>query len=179
MVAQRQIWTRNLIHLPWQLCKVLRGSIIIPPHHVLIKYAVPHHTEVYTDLSQTYLYVKFRILKENGDDLADDSKVHPVTNPFTVCSVVSICTWITNWSPKFKYLSLQSLPWKRVLSRFWRERRSTESCRVLYESEPGVFDMSNAPITDRRVPWLNIKLLNLRVDYISISVCRENICQME
>ena len=43
---------------------------------------VPDHTEYYTDLSQTYLYLKFRILRSNGTNLEADKKVAPINNFF-------------------------------------------------------------------------------------------------
>ena len=33
-------------------------------YHALTEFTIPPHTEFYTDLSQTYLYVKFRIIKK-------------------------------------------------------------------------------------------------------------------
>ena len=70
----------------------MQGTEWVGCHHAPIEFTIPPHTDVYTDLSQIYLYVKFRILKGNGDDLAADSKVYSVNNLFTVCSVVLICT---------------------------------------------------------------------------------------
>ena len=60
-------------------------------HHAPIDILIPPHTEFYTDLSQAYLYIKFRILKQTGEDLDTDAKVFPINNFFTVCSVASIC----------------------------------------------------------------------------------------
>ena len=51
-------------------------------YHAPIEFTIPLHTEFYTDLSQTYLYVKFRILKETGEYLDADSKGYPVNNLF-------------------------------------------------------------------------------------------------
>ncbi|MEW8546194.1 MAG: hypothetical protein AB2693_21965 [Candidatus Thiodiazotropha sp.] len=45
-----------------------------------IEFVVPGHTEYYTDLSQTWLYLKFRILKEDGSNVETDAKVGPVNN---------------------------------------------------------------------------------------------------
>ena len=51
-------------------------------YHAPIEFTIPPHKEFYTDLSQTYFHVKFRILKETGEDLDADSKVYPVNNLF-------------------------------------------------------------------------------------------------
>ena len=51
-------------------------------HHAPIEFLIPPHTEFYTDLSQAYLYIKFRILKQTGEDLDTDAKVFPINNFF-------------------------------------------------------------------------------------------------
>ena len=48
----------------------------------LIEFANPLHIEFYTDLSQAYLYIKFRILQQTGEDLETGAKVFPITNFF-------------------------------------------------------------------------------------------------
>ena len=45
-----------------------------------IEFAVPAQTEYYTNLSQSNLYLKFRILKEDGTNLDDDLKADPINN---------------------------------------------------------------------------------------------------
>ena len=59
-------------------------------YHAPIEFVIPPHTEFYPDLSHAYLYIKFRILQQTGDDLEMDSKVFPI-NFVTACSVASIC----------------------------------------------------------------------------------------
>ena len=49
-------------------------------HHAPIEFLIPPHTESYTDLSQAYLYIKFRILQQTGEDLDRDAKVFPINN---------------------------------------------------------------------------------------------------
>ena len=49
-------------------------------YHAPIVFVVPAQTEYYTDLSQSNLYLKFRILKEDGTNLDDDQKAGPVNN---------------------------------------------------------------------------------------------------
>ena len=51
-------------------------------HHAPIEFLIPPHTEFYTDLSQAYLYIKFRILQQTGEDLDTDAKVFPINNFF-------------------------------------------------------------------------------------------------
>ena len=51
-------------------------------HHAPIEFLMSPHTEFYTDLSQAYLYIKFRILKQMGEDLDTDAKVFPINNFF-------------------------------------------------------------------------------------------------
>ena len=49
-------------------------------YHAPIEFVVPAQTEYYTDLSQSNLYLKFRILKENGSNLDDDQNADPINN---------------------------------------------------------------------------------------------------
>ena len=49
-------------------------------YHARIEFVVPAQTEYYTDLSQSNLYLKFRILKEDGSNLDDDQKAGPINN---------------------------------------------------------------------------------------------------
>ena len=60
-------------------------------HHAPIEFLIPPHTEFYTDLSQAYLYIKFRILKQTVKILTRMQKYFQLTTFFTVCSVASIC----------------------------------------------------------------------------------------
>ena len=45
-----------------------------------IEFIIPPRTEHWTDLSQSYLYVKFKIIKADGQALDADSNVAPVNN---------------------------------------------------------------------------------------------------
>ena len=45
-----------------------------------IEFIIPPQTEHWTDLSQSYLYVKFKIVKADGQPLDADSNVAPVNN---------------------------------------------------------------------------------------------------
>ena len=72
-----------LYHLLWQLCKKVSGlnfsnSIFDKQCSDRIHYSTSNGT--LTDLSQSYLYVKFKIIKADGHDLEADSNVAPVNN---------------------------------------------------------------------------------------------------
>ena len=45
-----------------------------------VQFIIPPETEHWTDLSQSYLYVKFKIIKADGHDLELNSNVAPVNN---------------------------------------------------------------------------------------------------
>ena len=45
---------------------------LLDSYHAPIEFVVPGHTEYYTDLSQTCLCLKFRILRANGTNLEAD-----------------------------------------------------------------------------------------------------------
>ena len=49
-------------------------------YHAPIEFDVPAQTEYYTDLSQSNLYLKSRILKADGSNLDDDQKAGPINN---------------------------------------------------------------------------------------------------
>ena len=51
-------------------------------YHAPIEFVNPPHTEFYTDLSHAYLYIKFRILQQVGEDLETGAKVFPINNIF-------------------------------------------------------------------------------------------------
>ena len=52
-------------------------------HHAPTEFVIPPQTENYTDLSQTYLYLRCRILQAGvGNDLQANKKVAPVNNFF-------------------------------------------------------------------------------------------------
>ena len=51
-------------------------------YHAPIEFVIRPHTEFYTDLSQAYLYIKFRILQQTEEDLDTSAKVFPINNFF-------------------------------------------------------------------------------------------------
>ena len=51
-------------------------------YHAPIELVTPTHIEFYTDLSQAYLYIKFRILQKTGEDLDRGAKEFPINNFF-------------------------------------------------------------------------------------------------
>ena len=51
-------------------------------HNNPIRFVLPGHPEHYLDLSNTYMRVKIKVLKEDGSPIADDDKVAPVNDMF-------------------------------------------------------------------------------------------------
>ena len=47
-----------------------------------IDFVVPSHTEYYMDFSQSYLYLKCRILKPDGSNVDSGKKVSPMKNKY-------------------------------------------------------------------------------------------------
>ena len=73
-------------------------------YHAHIEFLIPPHTEFYTDLSQAYLYIKFRILQQTGVDLDTDAKVFPINNFFHIMfSGIDLYKLITNNSDTYPY----------------------------------------------------------------------------
>ena len=62
-------------------------------HHAPIEFAIPPQTENYTDLSQSYLYLRCRILRAGvGNNLEAGKKVAPVNNFFhSMFSSIDMC----------------------------------------------------------------------------------------
>ena len=58
------------------------------------EFVVPSHTEYYTDLSQSYLYLKCRVLIAEGTNLEAAKKVSPVNNFFH--SMFNSVDWYVN-----------------------------------------------------------------------------------
>ena len=56
-------------------------------HHAPIEFLIPPHTEFYTDLSQAYLYIKFRIINRRVKILTQMQKYFQLITFFIVCSV--------------------------------------------------------------------------------------------
>ena len=55
---------------------------------------------LYTDLSDTRLYLKVKIVDAAGGNLAETEKVSPVNLLFTLCFKRLIYTWVISWSLK-------------------------------------------------------------------------------
>ena len=51
-------------------------------YHAFIEFVMPPHTEYYTDLSQTYLYLKIGVLQTNGSNLDGGKQVSVINNFF-------------------------------------------------------------------------------------------------
>ena len=107
--------------------------------------------EFYTNLSQAYLYIKFRILQQTGEDLETDAKVFPIDNffhsIFSDIDLYIINKLITNNSDTYHYRAyLENIfcygsdvkDNKLKAAEFWSEDR------------PGAFkDITNTCITNR------------------------------
>ena len=55
-----------------------------------IEFIIPPQTEYWTDLSQSYLYVKFKIITADSHDLEANSNVAPLKTTFFIVCLVSI-----------------------------------------------------------------------------------------
>ena len=116
-------------------------------HHAPIEFLIPPHTEFYTDLSQGCLYIKFRILKQTGEDLDTDAKLFLINNFFhSMFSGIDLYInnkLITN-NPYRAYL--------KILFSYGSDVKDNQlkAAEFRSEDEPGAFeDMSNKCIADR------------------------------
>ena len=139
--------------------------------------------QFYTDLSQTYLYVKFRILNENGDDLADESKVYPVNNLFH-SMFCGIDLYLNN---KLVTTNSDTYPYRAYFENLFSYgsgviENQLKVAEFWYEDVPGVFEDMGYRTHNHDVPLARRKSVELQgrsVDHIWISLCKKNICQME
>ena len=76
-----------------------------------IEFIIPPQTEQWTDLSQSYLYLKFKIKKTDNSNLADDSELAPVNN-FLHSMFSSIDLYMNN---KLITSSLDTYPYRAYL----------------------------------------------------------------
>ena len=119
-------------------------------HHAPIKFRIPLHTEFYTDLSQAYLYIKFRILKQTGEDLDTDAKVFPINN-FFHSMFSGIDLYINN---KMITNNSDTYPYRAYLENLFSygsdvKDNQLKAAEFWSEDEPEAFeDMSNKCITD-------------------------------
>ena len=147
-------------------------------YHAPIEFTIP---PIYTDLSQTYLYAKFRILKETGEDRDADSKVYPVNSLFQ--SMFSgIDLYLNN---KLVTKDSDTYPYKAYIENLFSYGSDVKE-KQLKAAEFGMkmnLQNSKTSQTDQSqlvVPvWGEVKLWNCRIDYIWISQCKKNIYPME
>ena len=120
-------------------------------HHAPIEFLIPPHTEFYTDLSQAYLYIKFRILKQTGEDLDMDAKVFPINN-FFHSMFSGIDLYINN---KLITNNSDTYPYRAYLENLFSygsdvKDNQLKAAEFWPEDEAGAFeDITNASITDR------------------------------
>ena len=133
-------------------------------YHAPIEFTIPPHTEFYTNLSQTYLYVKFGVLKENGEDLAGDSKVFPVNNLFhSMFSGIDL--YLNN---KLVTKNSDTYPYRAYIANWFSygsdvKENQLKTAECWSEDEPGKFeDMTNTSITNRDTPMWRSKAVELQ-----------------
>ena len=133
-------------------------------YHAPIEFTIPPHTEFYTDLSQTYLYVKFRILKETGEDLATDSKVYPVNNLFhSMFSGIDL--YLNN---KLVTKNSDTYPYRAYIENLFSygsdvKENQLKAAEFWYEDEPKKFeDITDAAITARGTSVGQSKVVELQ-----------------
>ena len=133
-------------------------------YHAPIEFTIPPKTEFYTDLSQTYLYLKFRILKENGDDLADTLKVYPVNNLFN-STFTGIDLYLNN---KLVTKNSDTFPYRAYIGNLFFygsdvKENQLKAAEVWYKDASGTFeDMTDGAITNRDVPVATSKAVELQ-----------------
>ena len=123
-------------------------------YHAPIEYSIRPHTEFYTDSSQTYLYVKFRILKETGEDLDADSKVYSVNNLFH-STFSGIDLYLNN---KLVTKNSDTYPYRAYIEYLFSygsdvKENQLKAAEFWYEDEPKKFeDITDGAITARGTP---------------------------
>ena len=133
-------------------------------YHAPTEFTVPPHTEFHTDLSQTYLYVKFRILKETGEDLDGDPKVYPVNNLFhSMFSGIDL--YLNN---KLVNKKSDTYPYRAYIENLFSygsdlKENQLKAAEFWYEDEPKKFeDITDATITARGTPVGRSKVVELQ-----------------
>lgn len=105
-----------------------------------IEFLVPPHTEYYTDLSQTYLYLKCRILKPDGTNI-EDKKVAPINN-FFHSMFSSIDLYLNN---KLVTSNMDTYPYRAYIENLFSfgadvKDNQLKAAEHWYEDEPGRFE---------------------------------------
>ena len=119
-------------------------------YHAPIEFVVLAQTEYYTDLSQSNLYLKFRILKEDGCNLDDDQKAGPINN-FLHSMFSGIDLFLNN---KFVTSSMDTYPYIENLFSYGSDVKSNQlkAGEFWYPDAAGKFeDLGNANVNARNV----------------------------
>lgn len=109
-----------------------------------IEFIIPPQTERWTDLSQSYLYIKLKVLNQDGTDLANDVNVSPVNNflhsLFSTIDVYLNNKLITNNSDTYPYRAYI----ENLLS-FNKESKTThlKGGDLWISDTPGKFEITN------------------------------------
>ena len=110
-----------------------------------IEFVLPAHTEYYTDLSQSYLYLKCRILNADANNLDAGKKVSPVNN-FFHSMLSSIDMYMNN---KLVSNNMDTYPYRAYVENLFsygsdvkdsRRERQLKAGAYWYEDEPKKID---------------------------------------
>ena len=122
-----------------------------------IEFVVPSHTEYYTDLSQSYLYLKCRILKPDGSNVDSGKKVSPVNN-FFHSMFSSIDLYVNN---KLVTSNMDTYPYRAYLENLFSygsdvKDNQLKAGEFWYEDKPDKFDDLTHANVKARAKWLGI-----------------------
>ena len=129
-----------------------------------IEFVVPSHTEYYTDLSQSYLFLKCRILKPDGSNVDSGKKVSPVNN-FFHSMFSSIDLYVNN---KLVTSNMDTYPYRAYLENLFSygsdvKDNQLKAGEFWYEDEPDKFDnLTHANVKARAKPVAGSKSLELQ-----------------
>ena len=120
-------------------------------YYAPIEFLIPPYTEFYIDLSQAYLYIKFRILQQTGEDLEMDAKVFPINN-FFHSMFSGFDLYINN---KLITNNSDTYPYRAYLENLFSygsdvKDNQLKAAKFWSEDEPGIFeDIANTCIINR------------------------------
>ena len=129
-----------------------------------IEFVVPSHTEYYTDLSQSNLYLKCRILKPDGSNVDSGKQVSPVNN-FFHSMFSSIVLYVNN---KLVTSNMDTYPYRAYLENLFSygsdvKDNQLKAGEFWYKDEPDKFaDLTHANVKARAKPVAESKSLELQ-----------------
>ena len=129
-----------------------------------IEFVVPSHTEYYTDLSESYLYLKCRILKPDGSNVDSGKKVSPVNN-FFHSMFSSIDLYLNN---KLVTSNMDTYPYRAYLENLFSygsdvKDNQLKAGEFWYEGKLDKFDdLTHASVKARAKPVAESKSLELQ-----------------